>query len=85
MATGEIEINEAEISRFLQPVLTDHNNNLVAYYSYTHLEKLTRILNMPGFDRYYQEEKKMFPIFFNFFGESQLTIALSANDTESFY
>jgi hypothetical protein len=27
----------------------------------------------------------MFPIYFNFFGESQLTIALSAHDNASFY
>jgi hypothetical protein len=27
----------------------------------------------------------MFPIFFNFFGETQLTIALSAHDNKSFY
>jgi hypothetical protein len=65
-------------------VLTDSNNNLLAYVSYMQHEKLESILSMPGFDVYYLESYKMFPIFFNFHGESQLTMALAANDTTSF-
>ena len=71
--------------RFLTPAISDHNNNLLAYFSYSNHKKLDEILNMPGFEEYYISEKKMFPIFFNFFGETQLTIALSAHDNISFY
>jgi len=40
---------------------------------------------MPGFESYYSLKKKMFPIFFNFFGETQINIAMNAHDTNSFY
>lgn len=40
---------------------------------------------MPGFKEFYDESRKMFPIFFNFFGQTQLTMALNANDNQSFY
>lgn len=40
---------------------------------------------MPGFTEYYNVEKKMFPIFYNFFGETQINIALLAHDNASFY
>jgi hypothetical protein len=35
--------------RFLTPAISDHNNNLLAYFSYNNLKKLDEILNMPGF------------------------------------
>lgn len=85
MVTGEIEITWDQMPRFLAPVISDHNNNLLAYFSYNNLKKLDEILSLPGFEEYYITEKKMFPIYFNFFGETQLTIALSAHDNKSFY
>ncbi len=43
------------------------------------------IVEMPGFESYYDVEKKMFPIFYNFYGETQINIALLAHDNPSFY
>ena len=40
---------------------------------------------MPGFETYYIKEKKMYPIYFNFFGQSQIQLALRAHDNKSFY
>jgi hypothetical protein len=40
---------------------------------------------MPGFEAYYNTEKKMFPVYFNFFGETQINLALAAHDNTSFY
>jgi hypothetical protein len=40
---------------------------------------------MPGFEEYYKAEKKIFPIYYNFFGQSPITIALMAHDNKSFY
>ena len=67
------------------PAISDNNNNLLAYISYINIDNLKKVLNMPMFEQFYRKEKKMFPIFFNFFGESQLNMALLANDHESFY
>ena len=46
---------------------------------------MTEILSMPGFLDYYDASKKMFPIFYNFFGETHINIALLAHDNASFY
>lgn len=70
MVNGDIEITFDQMPRFLTPTISDHNNNLLAYFSYNNLKKLNEILNLPGFEEYYITEKKMFPIFFNFFGET---------------
>jgi hypothetical protein len=43
---------------------------LLHHFSYKRHEVLERLLNMPGFETYYSATKKMFPIFFNFFGET---------------
>lgn len=67
------------------PAISDNNNNLLAYISYINIKTLNKVLDMPMLEQYYSREKKMFPIFFNFFGESQLNMALLANDHESFY
>lgn len=40
---------------------------------------------MPGFEEYYKSDKKMYPIYYNFFKQSQITIALMAHDNKSFY
>ena len=40
---------------------------------------------MPGFEEYYIKEKKMYPIYFNFFGQSQIQLSLKAHDNKSFY
>jgi len=85
MVNGEIEITSDQMGRFLTPAISDCNNNLLVYFCYNNLEKLDEILNMPGFEEYYDTDKKMFPIFFNFFGETHLTIALRAHDNKSFY
>jgi len=45
---------------------------------------MTQIIQMSSFEDYYVIKKKMFPIFFNFFGQTQLSIALHANDYASF-
>lgn len=65
--------------------MTDHNNNLLHHFSYNRLDQLETILEMPGFEDYFDLDKKMFPIFYNFFGETQINIALSAHDNPSFY
>lgn len=80
MVKGIIEITYDQMYRFLTPTISDDNNNLLAYFSYNNLKILEQILNMPGFEEYYITEKKMFPIFFNFFGQTHLTIALGAHD-----
>jgi hypothetical protein len=85
MVHGEIEITYDQMHRFLSPVISDHNNSLLSHFSYEQAEKLEHIIGLPGFQEYYVPGKKMFPIYFNFFGESQLTIALSAHDNASFY
>lgn len=51
-------------------MLSDNNNNLLHHFSYSHLDTLELILEMPGFESYYNTENKMFPIFYNFFGET---------------
>jgi hypothetical protein len=66
-------------------VLSDNNNNLLHHFSYNHLDSLEMIVEMPGFESYYDVEKKMFPIFYNFYGETQINIALLAHDNPSFY
>lgn len=78
-------ITHDQLTRFLTPVITDANNNLLHHFSYNHLEQLQSILEMPGFEEYFNTEKKMFPIFYNFFGETQISTALLAHDKESFY
>ena len=40
---------------------------------------------MPGFEEYYKKEKKMYPIYFNFFGQSQIQLSIKAHDNISFY
>lgn len=40
---------------------------------------------MPGFEKFYKRIKNRYPIFFNFFGLSQINIAFNAYDYESFY
>ena len=85
MLQGNIPITHDQLSRFLTPVMTDHNNNLLHHFSYNHLDQLETILEMPGFEEYFNTEKKMFPIFYNFFGETQINIALLAHDNPSFY
>ena len=49
MVQGEIDITWDQMPRFLTPAISDHNNNLLAYFSYNNLKKLDEILNMPGF------------------------------------
>jgi hypothetical protein len=73
------------MNRFLTPVITDHCNNLLFHFCYNSYEKLEKIITMPGFEEYYISSKKMHPIFYNFFGQSQITIALMAHDNKSFY
>ena len=71
--------------RFLTPVICDHNNNLITHFAYNKEKQLEQILALPGFESYYLAEKKMAPIYLNFFGESSITIALLAHDNQSFY
>ena len=40
---------------------------------------------MPGFHNFYQNSKDKNPIFFNFYGDTPLTIALKFQDYQSFY
>lgn len=70
MLQGTVAITHDQIFRFLTPVLSDNNNNLLHYFSYNQLDTLDLILEMPGFESYYHVENKMFPIFYNFFGET---------------
>jgi len=65
-----IAVTPELIARFLTPVITDHNNNLLHHISYNRIDQLQEIIAMPGFAEYYSVEKKMFPIFYNFFGET---------------
>lgn len=46
---------------------------------------LESILSMPGFEDYYVKEKKMFPIYFNFLGKSQIQLSFEAHCYKSFY
>jgi hypothetical protein len=85
MVTGAVPITYDQMHRFLAPVISDHNNNLLMHFSYKKQEALEHIIALPGFQEYYKYEHKMFPIYFNFFGESHITIALQARDTASFY
>jgi len=85
MLQGQIPITHDQLRRFLTPVMTDHNNSLMHHFSYNHLEQLETIIEMPGFEDYYKVDKKMFPIYYNFFGETQINIALLAHDNDSFY
>jgi hypothetical protein len=68
LATEKMEITYIQLKRFLTPVITDHGNNLLFNICYNQEKKLENILSMPGFEAYYVKEKKMFPIYFNFFG-----------------
>ena len=85
IATERLQITYDQINRFLSPVITDHGNNLLFHFCYNKPEKLEEIINLPGFEEYYKSDKKMFPIFYNFFGVSQIKIALAAHDNKSFY
>ena len=85
MLHGTVAITHDQIFRFLTPVLSDNNNNLLHHFSYNHLDSLEMILEMPGFESYFTIDKKMVPIFYNFFGETQINIALLAHDNASFY
>lgn len=76
LVEGRIEISENQMSRVLTPVLSDHNNNLIHHLSYNKKEKLEEILSMPGFESYYKKVEGRKPIFFNFYGDSQINIAL---------
>ena len=82
---GTVPITHEQMFRLLTPVLSDNNNNLLHHFSYNHLNQMTQIIQMNCFKEYYVIKKKMFPIFFNFFGQTQLSIALQANDIASFY
>jgi hypothetical protein len=70
LATGKMEITYEQINRFLSPVITDHGSNLMFHFCYNNSDKLDEIMNLPGFEEYYLPEKKMFPIYYNFFGET---------------
>jgi hypothetical protein len=65
--------------------MSDDNNNLLHHFSFNHLEQLEAIIEMPGFEDYFNTEKKMFPIFYNFRGETQINLAMQARDINSFY
>jgi hypothetical protein len=80
-----LPIDHTQIHRFLSPVISDHNNNLLCHFSYNKVDKLEHIIELPGFQEYYLTEKKMFPIYFNYFGETHITMALAAHDYASFY
>lgn len=70
MVNGNCEITYDQIWRFLSPTISDHNHNLTFYFCYNQIDKLNEISALPGFEEYYDAEKKMFPIYFNFFGET---------------
>lgn len=70
MLEEELPVTFDILHRFLTPVLSDHSNNLVHHISYNKVEILEEILAMPGFEHYYDQKKKMFPIFYNFYGET---------------
>lgn len=40
---------------------------------------------MPSVETFYKKIEHRYPIFFNFFGQSQIELALEATDYESFY
>lgn len=65
-------------------MLSDHNNNLIHHLSFNKKEKLEEILAMPGVQKYYSKYEHCRPIFFNFFGQSQLDLAFEATDYETF-
>lgn len=79
MLQGSLPVTNDQIFRLLTPVLTDNNNSLLHHFSYNYFERLKAILEMSSFQDYYKTQKKMFPIFYNFFGQSQISIALQAN------
>ena len=66
-------------------MLYDYNQNLIHHLSYNKKEKLVKILEMPSLETYYKKIEHRYPIFFNFFGQSQINLALKATDYESFY
>ena len=65
-----MELTYVQLKRFLTPVITNHSNNLLFNICYNQEAKLESILSMPGFEDYYIKEKKMYPIYFNFFGQN---------------
>jgi hypothetical protein len=69
----------------LTPVLYDNNQNLIHHLSFNKKEKLVEILEMPSVAMFYNKIEHRYPIFFNFFGQSQINLALEATDYESFY
>jgi hypothetical protein len=85
LLNGIIPSNHDQMFRILTPVLSDNNNNLLHHFSYNHFDQLTQILELKSFSDYYNTQKKMFPIFYNFFGQTHLGIALQANDFKSFH
>ena len=49
MVSEAIEVTYDKMRRFLTPVISDHNNNLLAHFSYNKAEQLETLLSMPGF------------------------------------
>ena len=43
------------------------------------------ILELSAFEEFYKKIPNRHPIFFNFFGQSQINLAFAATDFESFY
>lgn len=66
-------------------MLYDNNQNLIHHLSFNKKEKLVEILEMPSVAMFYNKIEHRYPIFFNFFGQSQINLALEATDYESFY
>jgi hypothetical protein len=85
LTEGRIPVDDSQIHRILTPILSDDNNNLLHHLCYAYPERLTEIIELPGFHQFYSKSENMFPIFFNFNGQSPISLALAARDNESFY
>ena len=69
----------------MRPVIGDYNRNLIHHLSKNQHDLLEQIIEMPGVESFYSQQLTKTPIFFNFFGQTQLQLALNARDQESFY
>lgn len=57
-------------------MLGDKNRNLIHHLSASHYNMLSDILKMPGFHSFYLRYQDKDPIFFNFYGDTPMTLAL---------
>ena len=81
---GRVEINDGQLQRLTNPVLSDNNENLIHKLSRHHLPHLTKVFQGTSIGETRNDANKRYPIFLNFDGKSQLDLALEDSDFDSF-